>query len=187
MNWKFYSLACCAGGGGKHSSLPYLAYDLKDDRSRKIALYIAQKLIESGMDCEIEFDDDSFMHENFPDDYPTINLTRFRIQTLVEDREKKYKKMFDVLTQLENVDLDKFEINLNFKDVVDYGPMFVNPKYVGNGLQYQMLQAIDNYCINLGYKYAAGTIHPDNIYSIRNLLKDNFLCFVLRVYLKGLS
>lgn len=107
---KFYSLACCAGGGGKHSSLPYLAYDLKDDRSRKIAIYIAQKLIESGMDCEIEFDDDSFMHENFPDDYPTINLTRFRIQTLVEDREKVFGKMFDVLTQLEKVDLDKFEI-----------------------------------------------------------------------------
>ncbi len=36
--------------------------------------------------------------------------------------------------------LAKFEINLNCKDVADYGPMFVNPKYVGNEFQYQMLK-----------------------------------------------
>lgn len=70
--------------------------------------------------------------------------------------------------------LDKFEMDLDYKTVVDYGPMFVNPKYIGNGLQYQMLKELDRYCLNLGYKYAAGTIHPDNIYSINNLLKDDF-------------
>ena len=70
--------------------------------------------------------------------------------------------------------LDKFDINLNYNEVVDYGPMFVNFKYVGNGLQYQMLKALDSYCIEKGYKYAAGTIHPDNIYSIKNLVKDDF-------------
>ena len=71
-------------------------------------------------------------------------------------------------------DVSKFELNLNYKEVVDYGPMFVNPKYIGNGLQYQMLREIDKYSISLGYKYSAGTIHPDNIYSINNLLKDGF-------------
>lgn len=138
---KFYSLACCAGGGGKHASLPYLVYDLNDDRSRKIAVYIAQKLMESGMDCEIEFDDDSFLHENFPEDYPNINLTRFRIQTLVEDREKVFGKMFEALTELEKVDLDKIELpsdgnkkinqKFKFEDLVkkalkDYPEMFEN-------------------------------------------------------------
>ena len=70
--------------------------------------------------------------------------------------------------------LKKFEIDIDYKDVVDYGPMFVNPKYIGNGLQYQMLKELDKYSIKLGYKYAASTIHPDNTYSINNLLKDNF-------------
>ena len=68
--------------------------------------------------------------------------------------------------------LTKFEINLDYHEVVDYGPMFVNFKYIGNKLQYQMLKEIDEYCLNLGYKYAVGTVHPDNFYSINNLLKD---------------
>ena len=71
-------------------------------------------------------------------------------------------------------DLDKFGIELDYKDVVDYGPIFVSPEYVGNGLQYKMLQVQDEYCMNLGYKYAATTVHPDNIFCIRNMLKDNF-------------
>ena len=81
--------------------------------------------------------------------------------------------------------LNKFEINLDYKDVVDYGPMFVNPKFVGNKLQYQMLKELDEYCIKLGYKYAAGTIHPDNIYSIRNLLNDNFELIGIKDFTRG--
>ena len=71
-------------------------------------------------------------------------------------------------------DMDSFEINLDCKDVIDYGPMFVMPKYVGNKLQYQMLKMLDKYSIEKGYKYAASTVHPDNIFSINNLLKDGF-------------
>ena len=68
----------------------------------------------------------------------------------------------------------KLELNYNYKEIVDYGPMFVNKKYVGNGLQYQMLKELDKYAVEKGYKYAASTIHPDNVYSINNLEKDNF-------------
>ena len=71
-------------------------------------------------------------------------------------------------------DISKFELDLDYREVADYGPMFVNPKYVGHGLQYQMLQTLDNYCISNKYKYAISTIHPDNIYSINNLIKDKF-------------
>ena len=71
-------------------------------------------------------------------------------------------------------DLEKFGIDLDYKVVVDYGPMMVNPKYVGNKLQYQMLLKEDEYCLENGYLYAASTVHPDNIYSVNNLLKDNF-------------
>ncbi len=71
-------------------------------------------------------------------------------------------------------DIKKFDLDLDYKKVVDYGPMFVNQKYVGNSLQIQMLKELDDYCSTLRYKYAVSTVHPDNIYSINNLVKDNF-------------
>jgi len=83
-------------------------------------------------------------------------------------------------------DLNKFEIDLNYKEVVDYGPMFVNPKYIGNKLQYQMLKELDKYCIELGYKYAASTIHPDNIYSINNLVRDDFELIGTKEFTRGI-
>ena len=71
-------------------------------------------------------------------------------------------------------DMDKFELGLNHMEVVDYGPMMVNPKYIGNKLQLQMLEKLDDYGKLNGYKYAVSTIHPDNIFSINNFLKDSF-------------
>ena len=71
--------------------------------------------------------------------------------------------------------LTSFGIDLNPEEVIDYGPIFINHKYIGNGLQYQMLQKLDEYCIKSGYKYAISTVHPDNIYSINNLVKDKFI------------
>ncbi len=83
-------------------------------------------------------------------------------------------------------DISKFELNLDYREVVDYGPMFVNPKYIGHGLQNQMLQVLDEYSINNKYKYAISTIHPDNIYSINNLLKDNFECKNKKQFKRGI-
>ena len=81
--------------------------------------------------------------------------------------------------------LTKFEIDLNYNEVVDYGPMFVNPKYVGNGLQYKMLKELYEYCKKIGYKFAASTIHPDNIYSIKNLIKDDFKLIGTKEFKRG--
>ena len=81
--------------------------------------------------------------------------------------------------------LSKFEINLDYQEVADYGPMFVNPKYIGNGLQLKMLKELDKYCISKGYKYAASTIHPDNLYSINNLIKDNFKYKKTKTFTRG--
>ncbi len=72
-------------------------------------------------------------------------------------------------------DMIKFDLDLDYKEVIDYGPMFVNPKYVGNNLQYQMLKYLDEYVKSKSYKIAIGTVHPDNIYSINNLIKDGFI------------
>lgn len=82
--------------------------------------------------------------------------------------------------------LKKFNLDLDYKLVADYGPMFVNSKYHGNRLQYQMLKELDNYCNNLGYKYAIGTVHPDNIYSINNLIKDNFVLKGTKDFKRGI-
>ena len=82
--------------------------------------------------------------------------------------------------------LSKFDMNLNYKDVVEYGPMFVNPKYVGKGLQYQMFLELDEYSNKLGYKYAVGTVHPDNIYSINNFIKDRFILFNQKEFKRGI-
>ena len=83
-------------------------------------------------------------------------------------------------------DLDKFGIDLDYKDVIDYGPIFVSPEYVGNGLQLKMLKEEDEYSINLGYKYAATTVHPDNIFCIRNMLKDDFIYKNQREFTRGI-
>ena len=105
-----YSTACCVGGGEKHCSLPYIMYDLKDEKSRKIALYLTQKLEESDVDCKIVFYDDSIYNEINPEEYPTINLTQLHIEILVEDKEETFRKMFEILSEIEKVDLDKIEI-----------------------------------------------------------------------------
>ena len=73
----------------------------------------------------------------------------------------------------------------NYNEVIDYGPMFVNPKYRGLGLQYQMLQYLDNYYQNQ-MSYAIVTVHPDNHYSINNILKDNFMLITTKQFTRGI-
>lgn len=70
--------------------------------------------------------------------------------------------------------IDKFKLDIDYRDVIDYGPMFVNIEYVGNRLQFQMLKELDKYFMNR-YKYVIATIHPDNMFSINNILKDDFI------------
>lgn len=82
--------------------------------------------------------------------------------------------------------INKFGLNLDYKDVVDYGPMFVNPKYRGNKLQAQMLEYLDIYSKKLGYNFVASTIHPDNIYSINNLINDGFKYIDTKEFSRGI-
>ena len=67
--------------------------------------------------------------------------------------------------------LKKFNISYLVEDVGECGPIMVNPKYVGNGLQIQMLNLLDGYCKSKQKKIILTTIHPDNIYSINNFVK----------------
>ena len=82
--------------------------------------------------------------------------------------------------------LNKYNLEYDEKDIVDYGPMFVNIKYVGNRLQFQMLNELDNYSIKQGFKYSVGTIHPENIYSINNIIKDDFKYIGTKEFSRGI-
>ncbi len=72
-------------------------------------------------------------------------------------------------------DLKKFlQTDLDYKEVIDFGPQAVHPDYIGNGLQSDVIKFLEKAARNKGYKYALGTVDPDNIYSINNLLKNGF-------------
>ena len=62
----------------------------------------------------------------------------------------------------------------------------LDPKYVGNKLQYQMLNELDKYSIDKNYNFVVATIHPDNIYSINNFIKDNFKQTSTKEFKRGL-
>lgn len=54
------------------------------------------------------------------------------------------------------------------------GPIMVNPKYVGNKFQKQMLELLDEYCKSIGKRYIFTKVHPDNIYSIDNFVSADY-------------
>ena len=47
------------------------------------------------------------------------------------------------------------------------------------------LKYLDEYVKTKGYKITIGTIHPDNIYSINNLIKDGFVLTGKRSFKRG--
>lgn len=109
------------------------------------------------------------------------DFTREDIELLLQENSKiwvYYSKEIPVCSMMiipaTKKSLIKFELNYKVQEVIDYGPMFVNPNYIGNNLQYQMLRELDEISRKKGYRYAVVTVHPDNMYSIRNLEKDKF-------------
>ena len=109
------------------------------------------------------------------------DFTREDIELLLQENSKiwvYYSKEIPICSMMiipaTKKTLMKFELNYKVQEVIDYGPMFVNPNYIGNNLQYQMLRELDEISRKKGYRYAVVTVHPDNMYSIRNLEKDKF-------------
>lgn len=109
------------------------------------------------------------------------DFTREDIELLLQENSKiwvYYSKEIPICSMMiipaTKKSLIKFELNFKVQEVIDYGPMFINPNYIGNNLQYQMLRELDEISRKKGYRYAVVTVHPDNMYSIRNLEKDKF-------------
>lgn len=66
--------------------------------------------------------------------------------------------------------------NVDYDEAVtgSLGPIMVRKEYVGNGLQTAMLQVINDYVKSIGKIHMFTKAHSDNIYSIRNILKDGY-------------
>ena len=73
-----------------------------------------------------------------------------------------------------NKTLEKHNLKYDEDLVGSCGPIMVNPEYVGNKFQKQMLELLDKYCKNIGKIYMFTKVHPDNIYSINNFISDGY-------------
>ena len=73
-----------------------------------------------------------------------------------------------------NKTLEKHNLKYDEKLVGSCGPIMVNPEYVGNKFQKQMLELLDKYCKNIDKRYIFTKVHPDNIYSINNFVSDGY-------------
>ena len=82
-------------------------------------------------------------------------------------------------------DIQKFELDLPYQETMDYGPEGVLAEARGNGLQLYVLQKMDELSKEKGYKYAVSTVHPDNIFCIRNMEKHGFIYHQTKEFTRG--
>ena len=73
-----------------------------------------------------------------------------------------------------NKSLRKHNINYDEKVTGSLGPIMVRKEYIGNGLQIAMIEVLNNYTKSIGKEHMFTKAHSNNIYSIRNILKDGY-------------
>ena len=83
-------------------------------------------------------------------------------------------------------DIQKFELDLDYSKTMDYGPEGVLKEAQGNGLQLYILEKMDAFSKEKGYQFAVSTVHPDNIYCIRNMEKHGFLYHQTKEFSRGI-
>lgn len=70
--------------------------------------------------------------------------------------------------------LRKHNVSYNESEVGSLGPIMVSPDYIGNGYQSGMMEVLDKYAQSINKKYIFTKVCSDNIYSINNMLKNNY-------------
>ena len=73
-----------------------------------------------------------------------------------------------------NKSLRKHNVEYDEEVTGSLGPIMVSKEYVGNGLQSSMLEVLDKYVESIGKTHMFTKAHSDNIYSIRNILKNGY-------------
>ena len=73
-----------------------------------------------------------------------------------------------------NKSLRKHNITYDESITGSLGPVMVRKEYTGNGLQTAMMNALNDYAKSIGKTHMFTKTHSDNIYSIKNILKDGY-------------
>ena len=73
-----------------------------------------------------------------------------------------------------NKSLKKHNVEYDESITGSLGPIMVRKEYVGNGLQSAMQKVLNEYVKSIGKIHFFTKAHSDNIYSIRNILKDGY-------------
>lgn len=73
-----------------------------------------------------------------------------------------------------NKSLKKHNVEYDESVTGSLGPIMVRKEYVGNGLQTAMLEVLNKYVKSIGKTHMFTKAHSDNIYSIRNIIKDGY-------------
>ncbi len=81
----------------------------------------------------------------------------------------------------EDLEIEGIDYNL----MGDIGPVFVNFDFLGHGLMYQMLVKFDEYLKSIGYKYVMTTVHPENVFSSNNMVKNGMKKVSQKVFKRG--
>ena len=70
--------------------------------------------------------------------------------------------------------LTKYHIDYQSSITGSLGPIMVSKDYTGNGLQIAMMNVLDEYLKSINIKHIFTKVHADNIYSIKNILKNGY-------------
>ena len=73
-----------------------------------------------------------------------------------------------------NKSLRKHNITYDESITGSLGPVMVRKEYTGNGLQTAMMNVLNDYAKSIGKTHMFTKAHSDNIYSIKNILKDGY-------------
>ena len=74
-----------------------------------------------------------------------------------------------------NKSLRKYKVEYDESITGSLGPIMVRKEYVGNEFQTAMLNVLNNYIESIGKTHMFTKVYSDNIYSIRNILKDGYI------------
>ncbi len=75
---------------------------------------------------------------------------------------------------ISNKSLRKHNVFYDEKNTGSLGPIMVRKEYIGNGLQNEMIKVLDNYTKSIGKIHMFTKAHAENIYSVRNILKNGY-------------
>ena len=91
-----------------------------------------------------------------------------------------------ILIPAREKDIKKFELDLDYTKTMDYGPEGVLKEAQGNAIQLFILEKMDEFAKSKGYNYAVSTVHPDNIFCIRNMEKHRFKYHKTKEFTRGI-